>query len=556
MNQTNGGKPASTAGAWTAAIAVIAISLLSTFTLSKPDRSSRLATTDNGGSTTGSPSVTPLLPSLLGGTTGLVVTTSGTSGTSTGGTSGTRRVVGGTSGSGGSSGTGSASTGPVSVAGSTGGTTSSGTTGRTSTSSGSGGSSTGTSGGTTTSSADCSKKQNAGATDQGVTSTSINFAATVVKTGIAKDFLSDAQFGIEAVRRKVNALGGVCGRQINVKYDDDGWLPAKGNLLIQKYIGSKQYFGLAVNPSSEGLRFPILSHDLDTNQFPVIGADGMLIGQYQDPWVWPVATSTHSIMHIMADDAKKRGAHTFAIIYDKKYRFGVEGEKAFQGEVGRIGGTMVVDEGILGGLPSYSNQVNEVLQKCKGTHDFDKCLFVALLLEPATAEQWVRNGGLGDPKSRNPKVFLGASEPLFVTSFAQDCGAPCNNLRVWTSFKPPLSPFDGDPKVAQYKNDLASVSSTADAVNPHVEGAYVGMQLLVAALRKLGPAPTRAAMKTTLDSMTLDVGLGPPLQFSAGNHFASTSAQAYLAVYNVNSFVAWRYSNTNFVADNAVQQDL
>ena len=69
---------------------------------------------------------------------------------------------------------------------------------------------------------------------------------------------------------------------------------AAGNVLIQKYIGSKQYFGLAVNPSSEGLRYPIDNGLLDQNQFPVIGADGMLIDQYQDGWVWPIATSQTS----------------------------------------------------------------------------------------------------------------------------------------------------------------------------------------------------------------------------------------------------------------------
>ena len=84
-----------------------------------------------------------------------------------------------------------------------------------------------------------------------MSSGSIEFAATTVKTGIAKDFLSDAQYGMEAVRTKVNRQGGVCGRQINVKYLDDGWDGATGSRYISGFIGENKYFGLAVNPSSE-----------------------------------------------------------------------------------------------------------------------------------------------------------------------------------------------------------------------------------------------------------------------------------------------------------------
>ena len=51
----------------------------------------------------------------------------------------------------------------------------------------------------------------------------------------------------------------------------------------------------------------------------------------------------------------------------------------------------------------------------------------------------------------------------------------CRSLNR-SSFKPPIKPFDTEPAVAAYKNDIRAVSSTADVNNPHVEGAYVGMQ--------------------------------------------------------------------------------
>lgn len=526
----------STTGAWAAATIVIVISILSTFTLSKPQDGSRVGSAQR-------PSSYLFDTGTQGAGDGL-----GVAGDQPGGT--------GASGSGpGAAATGGPTAGRSAAGGGA--------------SAGAGPSSGGTSGrGESVRQADrnydCTKGQNAGATDWGVSSNEIKFAATVVQTGIAKDFLSDAVFGIEAVRRKVNRAGGICGRLITIKYDDDGWDPARGEQIIEKYIGEQKYLGLAVNPSSEGLRFPIKNKLLDNNQFPVIGADGMLIGQYQDPWVWPIATSTHSVMHIMAKDALARGAKTFGIVWEGNYRFGQEGEAAFVGWVKRHGGSVVVDTKIQGGLTSYKNDADSFVTSCSQSgQDLKKCDFIALLLEPGTASQWVRDGGLGngDPKtdpndsSRTinvPAFGIGAPQPLFINSFARDCGKYCANMRVWTSFKPPLSPFDTDPAVANYRADLASVSSSADANNPHVEGAYVGMLLVKEALEKLGPAPTRQRLKEVLDQTVLDTGLAPALKFNGSNHFAATTAQAFEAVYNSGSFTQWRYTDSGFIPDEEV----
>lgn len=404
-------------------------------------------------------------------------------------------------------------------------------------------------------SADCARGQNAGSTDVGVTPNEIRFAATVVKSGIAKDFLSDAQWGMEAVRQKVNRGGGVCGRIITINYKDDKWDPTTGQRFIEGFIGEKKYLGLAVNPSSEGLRGPIESGVIRNNKFPVVGADGMLIGQYRDPWVWPVATSTSSVMHIMARNAWSRGARKFGIVWEDKYRFGLEGHAAFVGAVKRLGGKINSDVKVQGGQTDYGNQVDEFIGDCGGVDSLEQCEFIAMLLEPATAGQWVRNGGLGDGDVR-PKVGIGGPQPLFLDSFARDCGQVCADMWVWTSFKPPIPPFDSEQAVATYKNDLKRVSATADANNPHVEGAYVGMLLLVKALEQLGPAPTRDGLRQTLDSMTLETGLTSPLTFRAGNHFAATSAQAFKAVVNAGSFSSWRYTNSGFIEDTEVGKDI
>jgi ABC-type branched-subunit amino acid transport system substrate-binding protein len=519
-----GGTPA----AWTAAIIVIAISLLSSFTLSNPNATS----VDAGASETAGTSGDEL--SYADEATDDYVLAEGESfGVDAEG----NRVVLNAKGEVVKK-LGKAASGTAGTAGTSSGTKKAGATG-------------GPTGGPTgggTGNYTCPK--NAGATADGVSGNEVKFAATVVRTGIAKSFLADAQHGMEAARVKQNNAGGVCGRMITVKYDDDGWDPYAGGKLIEKYITSKSYFGLAVNPSSEGLRNPIQSGLIKNNQFPVIGADGMLIGQYQDPWVWPVATSTLSTMHVIARDAHSRGARTFGIVWEGNYRFGEEGEKAFTEVIKRLpGASTVANAKIDGGNPSYRNEVDRFIGTCsENGQDLKKCDFIAVLLEPATAAQWVRDGGLGNGTER-PRVGIGAPQPLFVTAFARDCGKYCANMRVWTSFKPPLPPFDTEPAVATYANDLKRVSSTADASNPHVEGAYVGMQLVIKALKDCGAVLTRACVAQKLDSTTLETGLAPALKFSPGDHFAAVSAQAFEAIYNVGTFIGWRDVAGDFVTD-------
>jgi ABC-type branched-subunit amino acid transport system substrate-binding protein len=410
---------------------------------------------------------------------------------------------------------------------------------------------------------DCSKGQNAGATDVGVTPTEIRFASTVVTTGPATGFLADAVQAMEAVKNKVNREGGICGRKLSIDYKDDGWDSGTGQRYIESFIGDHKYFGLAVNPSSEGLRGAIDSGLIRDNGFPVIGSDGQLIDQYTDPWVWPVATSTASVMHTMVVNAWARGARTFGIVYDTHYRFGVEGHSAFTGAVKRLGGKVNSEVGVDGAQGDFGNQAKQFVDNCGGS-GFLRCDFVAMLLEPASASSWVlRDNGLGDGTA-HPKVGVGVPQPLFVNSFARDCKGYCAHMWALTSFNPPIPPFDDAPAVSSYRSDLAAQSRTADASNPHVQGAYVGMMLLVRALKILGPAPTRKGMKQLLDSMNgkdaFATGMAPPISFSPGNHYGNVCAQAFEDIVSGAdagaTFANWRYTNSDFLCDKEVGRDV
>lgn len=408
----------------------------------------------------------------------------------------------------------------------------------------------------------CAPGANGGATDVGITGTSIKLGATVVDSGIGATFLRDARFGILAVKNKVNRRGGVCGRRLEVKLIDDGWSFERGGKFLKDLVEGEGVFALAVVPSSEGLRNVSISGYLERQGVPVVGSDGMLIHQYTDPSIWPVAASTISQMHVMAKQAHDAGARHFGIVYETKFRFGKEGALAFNNAVERLTGAPIPGFsdplanprcqerfcGIASDQGSYGGEINTFNSACGDREP--KCDFIALLLEPSTALKWLTGGGLGPSSDRR----VGGPQPLFTRSFAEECGERCHNMWLWTGYNPPIGANLGKPGIAEYVTDIKSTSTSADFTNMFTEGAYLGMSVLVKALEDVGPDLTRARLMAVLDGMTFESGLSAPLTWRPGNHFANVRVQAWSIQYK-DRFNGWRDEKVS-LADPWVGEDI
>ena len=391
----------------------------------------------------------------------------------------------------------------------------------------------------------CDRDGNGGETDRGVTESEIKMATTVAESGLGAGFLGEVRFGMDAVKNKVNSSGGVCGRQLAIEYRDDGWDAQRGAQYLRNFI-QEGIFAIPVCPSSEGCRVVIDSGDLDSTQTPMVGSDGMLVDQYTrpdgsaQPWVWPVAAATVSSARIMCHNAYQRGARDFSIVFDKNYRFGVEAAEAFNACVKKLTGKDIPGYnkqyscqqnfcGVNGGASSYSSEVAT----------FTPGNFVSLFLEPQTALVWMNDPNT--PKSSAIKYGYGAAQPLFTRSFATNCQTKCDQMSVWTGFRPPIESYANDPAVRTYVSDLKHTKPDADEFNAFTEGGYVGMLLLEKALKAVGPDLTRARLKQALDSTCLVSGLTiqPKICFSPTNRFANVTMQAFVIQYK-GTFGGWR----------------
>lgn len=388
----------------------------------------------------------------------------------------------------------------------------------------------------------CGPGHNGGNTAPGVTDTEIRITTTQVTTGVGAGFLGEAVQGMKAALQEFNVEtngAGICGRRIvlNPEPVNDGWDRTTGQRYIESYISSGNVFALVGEPDSEGLSGAIDSQDIDRAGIPVVGTDGMLKDQYHSPWVYPVAASTVTNMHIIVQYAiKSLKAKSFGIVFDQHYKFGQEGAQAFANEIKRLGGPDITQGGSgncstgycpiqssdeNGGGGGYDSQIQAFNQACK------PCDVVVMLLEPKPMEDWMT--GEGDFKGWYTHLMGG--EPLFDYKFGTSCGDACKDMTVWTGYKPNIAPFDGEPAVYKYAHALQSQCNSCDSHNEFTEGAYLGTRLFIAAVQKVadeGELLTRDNLKRALDTMSFDSGLtAQPIRFGGLPHLANGSMAAY-----------------------------
>ncbi len=390
---------------------------------------------------------------------------------------------------------------------------------------------------------ECRAGANGGHTDRGVTATEINLATTIVASGPGASFLGEMKYAMEAVINDVNRKGGICGRRLKLQTRDDGWSASTGAQYLRNYINDPNIFAIPVGASSEGLRVVVDSGDLDRAHFPAVGTDGLAINQYAKPngavqqWVWPVAAATVSSARIMAQDAIKRGAKHPGVVFDNDYRFGKEAAAAFSAEVKRLTGSDVDGKnsgntcvrrycGIPAARPGYSGEAETFYSASPD--------YVAMFVEPDTALTWMQ-------ESRTPAATdtgaipygYGGAQPLFTKQFESQCRAKCDQMVVWSGFKPYVEKYKNDPAVIDYVRALKGNNRQADEYNQFTESAYVGMQCFVNALRIVGPELTRDRLKAVLDVLTFTNGLTlqSSLKFTPTSRFANITMQSFTMQY-------------------------
>lgn len=390
----------------------------------------------------------------------------------------------------------------------------------------------------------CEAGRNGGDTDTGVSANRIGLAATIVTTGPGSTFLADSQFGMQAIVAKVNSADGICGRGLDLKLVNDNWEAQRGLGILRNFMNDDSIFALPVVPSSEGLR--AAGPEIESKGIPVVGSDGMLIEQYENDWIWPVATATVSQMRVMAKYAFDQGARKFAIVYDEFYRFGVEGKDAYEKYVKKLSGAEFLHaEGIQPNEPGYGANIANVNDALSGECDGNSECALVMLVDPGTANTWIS----GDENFKTRTQFRFGAQPLFSANFAQDCKARCDGMLVWTGYVPPFGANSGKAGIQEYENDVKTVAPSADTSNQFLQGAYLGMSVFVDALEQASPNLTREGVQQVMNSMTYTSDLASDLTWTESRRNANVRAQAWKINAASGSFDGFEDARTGFLTD-------
>lgn len=354
----------------------------------------------------------------------------------------------------------------------------------------------------------CPGGQNAGATDVGVTATEVKVLVRI-RPGASRA-------GSQAVINKVNQAGGICARRVAATYVTEGD---------------------SVDPAGF---FAVLPDDRSgiADGVPVVGGEGLSKSEFQSGWSWPVGTPTAAQSRIIAKHAwDVPGARTFAIVYDSQRAYGTEAKNALSAYVQQLGGQMVVSMGINPGRASYTAESQQLASQCN-----DKCDAIVYAIDAATARAFISSGGT------KGKLITSAMSPLVSTRFAQECGAACDGMVVWSPYVMPIGEYANDPDVAAYRQDVRSVDPAVDIVDQSVAHSYMSAKVLVAALDKAGANLTRARLRTALDAMTYTSGMVTPLRWD-GDRVANTALFGMSIRTGQNTFIGFA------PAANGLQQD-
>lgn len=333
---------------------------------------------------------------------------------------------------------------------------------------------------------------------EGVTADSVTFVQTADLSGTRVALVKELNAGTQALLARVNAAGGVHGRRIVVRTEDDGYLVDKTKAIVEQHLRDDTAFAFvstigtanaaAVLPLLDAARVPLIA--------PLSGAGQLRSADHRS--VFHVRASYAREVAKMVEHATTLGVRRIAVFYD---------DDAFGQDV---------LQGARDALTAHGLQPAAIGKVERGT----------LVVEPAVAAiaaadpQVVICGSFGKSLVEFITKMRGTGRrpSYYALSFftagpsVAQLGADARGIVV-TQVVP--NPKDaGIPLVREFQEHMRKHSPGA-ALTPIALEGFIGAKVMVEGLRRAGPALTRARFVAALETMQeLDLG-GVHVSYSA-----------------------------------------
>ena len=332
--------------------------------------------------------------------------------------------------------------------------------------------------------------------EDGVTDKEIRIGMANALSGPASGLGVDLKAGADAFLARANAAGGVNGRRIVLVSKDDGYEPEKSAAATKALIENDKVFALFgyVGTPTSAAAVPLASRGGVPYLFPFTGAE--FLRNPVNKWVFNVRASYFDETELMVERlTKDAGAKKIALFIQ---------DDAF-GEAGKAG--------VNRALHKRNMKVAEEARYKRNTLDVDAGL---AKIKAAAPDGVVFIGTYASLAAIVKKARAQGIKAKFMTvsfigtaGFIRDAGADGDGVYI-TQVMP--SPDGGAPVVKQFLQDMKG-----GPVNYSSLEGYVDAAVLVEALKKAGPNPTRAGFLSALEGLNTDLG-GLKVGFSATSH--------------------------------------
>ena len=328
------------------------------------------------------------------------------------------------------------------------------------------------------------------ASDVGVTPTSINFGNVSGLTGLLSNSFNQGPEGVQALFSAVNTAGGICGRKLNLSVEDDGQDASHNAADIQDLIPKSFAF---VGSTSDGDNGGVPA--MEQSGIPDLG-QAINFSRGQNPSYFTAGTfgaqqkgGTDYIYDTLAAGLKANGH------LPKKMAF-----LAFSIPISALAARQFVkvfqsvgaqdcyeDENVSPAAPSLTSDVLSMQQNgCDGVFTTMDVTGNDKLLQAMYNQQY---------HPTYAGTTLDGYTPAQISTAGQQ---QAQGFQVFLNF----APFnEAQPAINLYQSELQTYEPGKQASGFGI-GAWASAQMLIYALVKAGPNPTRASVKSIISSLT------------------------------------------------------
>lgn len=188
----------------------------------------------------------------------------------------------------------------------------------------------------------------------------ITFGVSAAITGPYAQYGQQFKNGFELALERVNAAGGIDGKQVALKYEDSQSDPKQSVTVAQKFVGDKavllvfgDYSSAASIPASPIYTSGKLVQYGFNNSNPDFTAKGT---QYQ----WSTSITTQATYQWTADYIKSRGVRSVGVTYLNTADWGIPAFQTFKAQAEKNGLVITGAEGILDSSDDYRPSLTKV----------------------------------------------------------------------------------------------------------------------------------------------------------------------------------------------------